>query len=71
MRYLGVVKKENGALIVPDTFYVKEGEYYEAIEVGGDIILVPSALDRARVNKIKKLTEESIRTHRESLKNLA
>lgn len=72
MKYLGIVKKENGILAVPDTFKtVAEPHTYEAVQVGGDILLLSTPLDRERLKKIDELTESSIRDHRKTLEGLA
>lgn len=72
MKYLGVVRQENGTLMVPDAFQeVAERHTYEAIEVGGDIILLPTPLDRKRLRRIEELADRSIEDHRTSLEGLA
>jgi hypothetical protein len=72
MKYLGIVKKENGTLVVPDAFNdVAEPRTYEAVQVGGDILLLFTPLDRERLKKIDELTESSIRDHRKTLEGLA
>ena len=72
MKYLGIVKKENGTLVVPDSFKsVAELRTYEAVQVGGDILLLSTPLDRERLKKIDELTESSIRDHRKTLEGLA
>ena len=72
MKYLGIVKKENGTLAVPDSFKdVAEIRTYEAVQVGGDILLLSTPLDRERLKKIDALTESSIRDHRKTLEGLA
>ncbi len=72
MKYLGIVKKENGVLAVPDSFKnIAELRMYEAVEVGGDILLLSPPLDRERLKKIDELTESSIRDHRKTLEGLA
>ena len=72
MKYLGVARKEKGQVVMPDAFKeAEEGKLYEVIEIGGDIILVPSPLDRERLARIEKLTHSSIEEHRKSLEGLA
>jgi hypothetical protein len=72
MKYLGIVKKENGTLAVPDSFKdVAELRTYEAVQMGGDILLFSTPLDRERLKKIDELTESSIRDHRKTLEGLA
>ena len=72
MKYLGIVKKENGTLAMPDSFMdVAEPRTYEAVQVGGDILLLFTPLDRERLKRIEELTERSIRDHRKTLERLA
>ncbi len=72
MKYLGIVKKENGTLRVPNSFNdVAENRTYEAVQVGEDILLLSTPLDRERLKKIDALTESSIRDHRKTLEGLA
>jgi len=57
---------------MPDTFVdVSDGQTFEAIEVGGDIFLLRSPLDRQRFDDIAELTRRSIEEHRTSLESLA
>ena len=72
MKYLGVARKEKGQVVMPDAFQeAEEGKLYEAIEIGGDILLVPSPLDRKRLSHIEKLAQHSIEEHRKTLEGLA
>ncbi len=72
MKYLGMVKKENGTLAVPDSFKdAAELHTYEAVQVGTDILLLSTPLDRERLKKIEELAESSIRDHRKTLEGLA
>ena len=72
MKYLGIVKKEHGTLAVPDSFRdVAEPRTYEAVQVGGDILLLATPLDCERLKKIEELTGSSIRDHRKTLEGLA
>jgi hypothetical protein len=72
MRYLGIARKEKGQVIMPDSFQeVSEGKLYEVIEVGGDLLFIPSPLDRERLAMIERLTNVSIKEHRKSLEGLA
>ena len=72
MKYLGIVKKENGNLTMPDAFREATAPgTYEAIQVGGDILLLPAPLDRERIKKIEELTRRSIEEHRSTLEALA
>jgi len=72
MRYLGIAKKEKGHLTMPDAFgEVEEGQMYEAIELGGEILLISAPLDRKRLAQIERLVSRSIEEHRKSLEGLA
>ncbi|MFZ2089152.1 MAG: hypothetical protein WAU47_11285 [Desulfobaccales bacterium] len=72
MKYLGTAKKEKGRMVMPDAFQeVEDGRTFEAIEVGGDIILVAGALEKERWTQIEELTQESIKRHRATLEALA
>lgn len=72
MKYLGTARKEQGHIQMPDTFVdVSDGQTFEAIEVGGDIFLLRSPLDRQRFDDIAELTRRSIEEHRTSLESLA
>jgi len=72
MKYLGIARKEKGQIVMPDAFQgVEEGQTYEAIEIGGDILLAPVPLDRARLARIEGLANRSIEEHRKSLEGLA
>ena len=72
MKYLGVARKENGQVLMPDSFQgTEEGKIYEAIEIGGDILLVPSPFDKERLARIEQLTRRSINDHRKTLEGLA
>lgn len=57
---------------MPDAFrQVSDAPSYEAVEVGGDILLLPAPLDRERLQRIESLASESIAEHREALLGLA
>lgn len=72
MRYLGIARKENGHVLMPDTFRdVEEGRTYEAIEVEGDILLTLTPLDRERLGRVERLAKQSIEEHRKALEGLA
>lgn len=72
MRYLGIVKRQNGDLMMPDTFReVAERHVYEAIQVGGDILLLSTPLDQERLKRIEELANRSIEEHRRTLERLA
>ncbi len=72
MKYLGVVKRREDTLIMPDAFQdVAEQAGYEAIEIGGDILLLTTPLDRERLKRIEELASLSIEEHRDTLERLA
>jgi hypothetical protein len=71
MKYLGIARNENGRVLMPDAFEAKDGFEYEAVEIGGDIILMPSDQRKARLEYIKDLTDDAIRRHRKTLEKLA
>ena len=71
MKYLGIVQKKEGVIVIPDSFKeVPDGQSFEAIEIGGDILFLPS-VNRERLTLIHQLTEVSIKEHRKSLEGLA
>ena len=58
--------------MLPDALSeAEEGRQYEAVEVGGDIPLLVSPLDRKRLAHIEKLGRLSIEEHRKTLEGLA
>ena len=72
MKYLGIIKQQNGNLTIPDSFQeVVESRTYEAIQVGGDILLLAAPLDRERLGRIEELANRSIEEHRRTLEGLA
>ncbi len=72
MRYLGTAKVENGHIVMPDGFNADARvDTYEAVEIGGDIILAATPLDRKRLERVGRLAEQSIDDHRKSLEGLA
>jgi len=72
MKYLGIVKRENETLALPDSFQeVTEPRSYEAILVGKDILLLSVPLDRERLKQIEELADRSIEDHRSTLEGLA
>ena len=72
MKYLGIVKRQDCVLTMPDAFEeVAEGRDCEAILVGGDILLIPAPLDRERLKRIEDLANRSINEHRSTLEGLA
>jgi hypothetical protein len=57
---------------MPDSFQeVETGQLYEAVEIGGDILLISPPLDRERLTRIERLTRHSIEEHRKTLEGLA
>ena len=71
MKYLGIVKQKNGSLVMPDAFLeLAARPVYEAIQVGGDILLVSAPLDRERIKRISELADTSIEEHRSTLERL-
>jgi hypothetical protein len=72
MKYLGTVKKEKGQVVMPDTFQeVEDGRVFEAIEIGGDILLLAAPLEKERWGRIEELAKGSIEKHRATLEALA
>jgi hypothetical protein len=72
MKYLSTVKKEKGQVVMPDTFQeVEDGRVFEAIEIGGDILLLAGTLEKERWGRIEELAKESIEKHRDTLEALA
>ncbi len=72
MRYLGLARNENGKMAMPDAFKeVKDGQLYEAVEIDGDVILLPNPLDRERLASVERLAKQSIADHRKTLEGLA
>ena len=51
-------------IMLDDKSGVKIGKTYEAVEIGGDILLMLSPLDRERLARVEKLAKESIEEHR-------
>ena len=57
---------------MPDEFIkVAKDALYEVVEIDGVLLWVESPLDRQRIERVKKLAEESIKTHRDTLVKLA
>lgn len=72
MKYLGPARNDNGRLQMPDSFGEDaRAATYEALDIGGDILLVPSPLDRKRLEHIDALARASIEAHRKALEGLA
>jgi hypothetical protein len=68
---MGTARKEKGRVVMPEAFQeVEEGRIFEAIEMGGDIILLAGALEKERWAHIEELTKESINRHRATLEAL-
>lgn len=72
MKYLGIVMQHDGSLTFPDAA-VEGGikDTYEAVAVGGDILLLASSFDRQRVERVRRLARRSIAEHKQALKGLA
>jgi hypothetical protein len=71
MRYLGIAKKEQGLIVLPDlkdTHTVSE--LYEAFEIDGHIVLLHPPVSRKRQRQIRELTREAITTHKPSFKEI-
>ncbi|HKA56854.1 MAG TPA: hypothetical protein VKJ47_24685 [Candidatus Binatia bacterium] len=71
MKYLGIVKRQERNLTMPDTFQEAANHTYEAIQVGSDILLLAAPLDRGRLKRIEALANRSIAEHRRTLEGLA
>jgi hypothetical protein len=72
MKYLGIMKQEHGQVIMPDAFQtIEPNQRYEVVEIGGDVLLLPSPFDQERIARIEKLTTLSIKEHRKTLERLA
>ncbi|HUU84831.1 MAG TPA: hypothetical protein VM243_15120 [Phycisphaerae bacterium] len=72
MKYLGIARTENGRIVMPDAFNEgAPGRTYEAVEIGGEILLLAGPLDRQRLARVDELARQSIHDHRSSLEDLA
>ncbi len=72
MKYLGIARQENGHIVMPDAFGTAgNGRTFEAVEIGGDILLTTTPLDRARLARIEELASLSIKDHQKTLEGLA
>ena len=72
MKYLGTARKEQGRMVMPDAFQeVEDGRVFEAIEIGGDIILLAGPLAKENWSRLEDLTKESIENHRATLEALS
>jgi hypothetical protein len=72
MKYLGIMKQEHGQVTMPGEFQtIEPGQSYEVIEIGGDVLLLPSPLNQKRMARVKKLTKLSIKEHHKTLDGLA
>ena len=72
MKYLGIAKRKNETLTMPDKFReTKEQSEYEAVQIGEDIFLLSAPLNLERLKQIEELTNRSIEEHRNTLKGLA
>ncbi len=72
MKYLGIARTKKSQVIMPDSFRPKSEESdYEAIQIGDDILLMPSPVDKKRIEQILKLAEYSVKEHEKTLRELA
>lgn len=72
MKYLGILKRQNCVLTMPDTFSeVAQAQDCEAVQVADDILLLPAPLHRERLRQIEDLANRSINEHRSTLEGLA
>lgn len=72
MKYMGTIKKEKGQVVMPDAFQdVEDGRIFEAVEIGGDILLLAGPLQKERLVRIEELAKESNEKHRTTLEALA
>jgi len=72
MKYIGIIKQENGYLTLPDVFRrfdVKK--QYKALEIGGDLLLLSTPINRERLTLVENLAKTSIEDHRKTLEGLA
>ena len=50
MRYLGITRKEQRHLAIPDAFSeVEDSTAYGVVEIGGDILLMPPPMNKERL----------------------
>ncbi len=71
MKYLGIARVHKGRVRLPDSYPMEDGRQYDAVELGGDILLMPSMLDKNRMAEISRLARQSIGEHRKALEDLA
>ncbi|HEX7344398.1 MAG TPA: hypothetical protein VF398_09040 [bacterium] len=71
MKYLGIARIRKGRVHLPDSFPMEDGRQYDVVELGGDILLIPSMLDKNRMAEISRLARQSIGEHRKTLEDLA
>lgn len=72
MTYLGTARLENGRVELPGSFHsAQRSTTYEAVDLGGDILLIASPLDRERLAQIEKIIADSIHANRKALEDLA
>ena len=71
MRYLGIAKKQKEKITMPDGCedLVKDIEY-DALEINGRVLLIPSPLDREKMSLVERLADRSIKRHRKTLEGL-
>jgi hypothetical protein len=70
MKYLGIARHHKGNVMMPDNYEAEEGREYEVVEIGNDIILMPSNQHKKRLESIEELAEDAIRRHRKTLEKL-
>jgi hypothetical protein len=72
MTYLGAARIENGHVVMPDALGEQpRAQSYDAVEIGGDILLTRDPLDRERLAQIERHAAQSIADHRATLEGLA
>jgi len=72
MKYLGTVRKEQGRLEIPEApREVEKSRVFEAVEIGGDIILLAGPLEKERWARIEELAQKSMNKHRATLEALS
>lgn len=71
MQYLGVAKKENGLIVLPDQLQKQEvNKYFEAFEIDGHILLLHPPVSRKRQRHIRELTAQAICKHKNIFKQI-
>ena len=71
MRYLGIAKKENGLIVLPDQKNDPSvTAYFEAFEIDGHILMLRPPVSRKRQRQIRELTEHAINQHKHIFKQI-